>query len=186
MKKNSASAKLVFSANEIAYCEGKTHKYEEHYAARPRKSILKKRWGTGWAEGKIAFNEVEVINDKQGTDSKEPAKPKNSSCGIADWQCKLLLTHIKFGIPRAHHAKTGPRYRARPLIVYRRRALPVTEDFGLRPGCRKRFVCLNYLFAATNEYIPRPNFLHLCESILINKYPSGTFLLSPPNFTPFF
>ena len=56
---------LVFTQNEITYCEMKTYKYE-HYAARfAAKEAFLKAIGTGWRTG-TAFNEIEVYNDEQG------------------------------------------------------------------------------------------------------------------------
>ena len=56
---------LVFSQNEIDYCEMKTYKYE-HYAARfAAKEAFLKAIGTGWRTG-TAFNEIEIYNDGQG------------------------------------------------------------------------------------------------------------------------
>jgi len=56
---------LVFSANEIKYCEAATHKFE-HYAARfAAKEAFFKALGTGWANG-TAFNEIEVVNQSNG------------------------------------------------------------------------------------------------------------------------
>ena len=56
---------LVFSANEIVYCESKTKKYE-HYAARfAAKEAYLKALGTGWTNG-MAFNEVEIGHDENG------------------------------------------------------------------------------------------------------------------------
>src|ERR1700712_1254956 len=56
---------LVFSANEINYCEAATHKYE-HYAARfAAKEAFFKAIGTGWTNG-TAFNEIEIANDEKG------------------------------------------------------------------------------------------------------------------------
>jgi holo-[acyl-carrier protein] synthase len=56
---------LVFSENEIAYCEAKANKYE-HYAARfAAKESFFKALGTGWANG-TAFNEIEIINNQTG------------------------------------------------------------------------------------------------------------------------
>ncbi len=63
--KDSGFRELVFSKNEIDYCEGKTNKYE-HYAARfAAKEAFFKALGTGWLNG-TAFNEVEVIHDEKG------------------------------------------------------------------------------------------------------------------------
>ena len=56
---------LVFSGNEISYCEAATHKYE-HYAARfAAKEAFLKAIGTGWING-TAFNEIEIIQDEKG------------------------------------------------------------------------------------------------------------------------
>ncbi|MEO6316918.1 MAG: holo-ACP synthase [Chitinophagaceae bacterium] len=56
---------LVFSVNEIAYCEAATHKYE-HYAARfAAKEAFFKAIGTGWANG-TAFNEIEIVHGDKG------------------------------------------------------------------------------------------------------------------------
>jgi holo-[acyl-carrier protein] synthase len=56
---------LVFSKNEIAYCEKKTKKFE-HYAARfAAKEAFFKAIGTGWGKD-TAFNEIEITNNKDG------------------------------------------------------------------------------------------------------------------------
>ncbi|MFI5158653.1 MAG: holo-ACP synthase, partial [Sphingobacteriales bacterium] len=63
--KDNGFRELVFSVNEIAYCESKTHKYE-HFAARfAAKEAFFKALGTGWPEG-TAFNEVEIVNNEHG------------------------------------------------------------------------------------------------------------------------
>ena len=57
--------KMIFSENEIDYCELKANKFE-HYAARfAAKEAFFKALGTGWAAG-THFNEVEIINNKDG------------------------------------------------------------------------------------------------------------------------
>ncbi len=59
---------LVFSKNEIAYCESKKHKFE-HYAARfAAKEAFYKAIGTGWKNG-TAFNQIEISNDEKGKPS---------------------------------------------------------------------------------------------------------------------
>jgi holo-[acyl-carrier protein] synthase len=56
---------LVFSQNEIDYCEAKANKYE-HYAARfAAKEAFFKALGTGWKNG-TAFNEIEITNNEVG------------------------------------------------------------------------------------------------------------------------
>jgi holo-[acyl-carrier protein] synthase len=56
---------MVFSKNEIAYCESKANKFE-HYAARfAAKEAFFKAIGTGWKNG-TSFNEVEIFHHDQG------------------------------------------------------------------------------------------------------------------------
>jgi len=65
IEKENGFRELVFSQNEIQYCESKAHKYE-HYAARLAvKEALAKALGTGWLEG-TNINEAEVLNDEKG------------------------------------------------------------------------------------------------------------------------
>jgi len=93
--KDSGFRELVFSANEISYCESKTSKYE-HYAARfAAKEAFFKALGTGWLNG-TAFNEVEIINNDNG-------KPEIVLQGLTYTTVKALgnfnilvsLTHIE-------------------------------------------------------------------------------------------
>ena len=63
--KKSGFRELVFSKNEIEYCELRTNKYE-HYAARfAAKEAFFKAIGTGWRDG-TAFNEIEISNNESG------------------------------------------------------------------------------------------------------------------------
>ncbi|SDC66286.1 holo-ACP synthase [Niabella drilacis] len=65
IQKEQGFRELVFSQEEIGYCEPKAHKYE-HYAARfAAKEAFLKALGTGWADG-TAFNEIQVLGDEQG------------------------------------------------------------------------------------------------------------------------
>ena len=65
MEKKAGFKELVFSADEIIYCEARTFKYE-HYAARfAAKEAFLKAIGTGWRNG-TAFNEIEIYNDEEG------------------------------------------------------------------------------------------------------------------------
>lgn len=86
---------LVFSAEEIAYCEPKAHKYE-HYAARfAAKEAFFKALGTGWAAG-TQYNEIVVTGDDLG-------KPGLSFTGssattlahLNPRQVKISISHIK-------------------------------------------------------------------------------------------
>jgi holo-[acyl-carrier protein] synthase len=59
---------LVFSQNEIEYCEKKKNKFE-HYAVRfAAKEAFYKAIGQGWMNG-TAFNEIEISNDEKGKPS---------------------------------------------------------------------------------------------------------------------
>jgi holo-[acyl-carrier protein] synthase len=63
--KDAGFKELVFSKNEIEYCETKANKFE-HYAARfAAKEAFFKAIGTGWMSG-TAFNEIEIKNDESG------------------------------------------------------------------------------------------------------------------------
>ena len=65
MEEKQGFKELVFSADEIIYCEARTYKYE-HYAARfAAKEAFLKAIGTGWRNG-TAFNEIEIYNDEEG------------------------------------------------------------------------------------------------------------------------
>ncbi len=65
LEKKAGFKELVFSADEIIYCEARAFKYE-HYAARfAAKEAFLKALGTGWRQG-TAFNEIEIYNDGEG------------------------------------------------------------------------------------------------------------------------
>jgi holo-[acyl-carrier protein] synthase len=65
ISKEEGFRELVFTPNEIAYCEAKANKFQ-HYAARfAAKEAFLKAIGTGWISG-IAFNEIEITNDGEG------------------------------------------------------------------------------------------------------------------------
>lgn len=63
--KNNGFKELVFSKNEIDYCEALKNKYE-HFAARfAAKEAFLKALGTGW-QGDTAFNEIEIFKNRDG------------------------------------------------------------------------------------------------------------------------
>ena len=65
ISKESGIREMVFSKNEINYCEAKANKFE-HYAARfAAKEAFFKALGSGWKNG-TAFNEIEITNDETG------------------------------------------------------------------------------------------------------------------------
>ena len=95
IEKDNGFRELVFSANEIAYCESKTHKHE-HYAARfAAKEAFFKALGTGWLNG-TAFNEVEIINNEQGKPEITLLGLTNSTINaLGNFSMTVSLTHIK-------------------------------------------------------------------------------------------
>ena len=95
IEKGDGFRELVFSANEIAYCEGKTHKYE-HYAARfAAKEAFFKALGTGWLNC-TAFNEVEIINNERGKPEIALLGLTNSTINaLGNFSMTVALTHIE-------------------------------------------------------------------------------------------
>ena len=68
ISKEQGFRELVFTTNEINYCETKADKFQ-HYAARfAAKEAFLKALGTGWITG-TAFNEIEITNDENGKPS---------------------------------------------------------------------------------------------------------------------
>ncbi len=56
---------LVFSKDEIMYCESKAFPFQ-HFAARfAAKEAFLKAVGTGWDTG-LSFREIEILNDPKG------------------------------------------------------------------------------------------------------------------------
>ena len=92
IEKEQGFRELVFSKNEIAYCESKTNKYQ-HYAARfAAKEAYLKAIGTGWKNG-TAFNEIEIFHTENG-------KPELQLLGktaftIGSVKIFVSLSHIK-------------------------------------------------------------------------------------------
>ena len=95
LNKGAGFRDLVFSANEIAYCESKPNKFE-HYAARfAAKEAFFKALGTGWLNG-TAFNEVEIVNNELGKPEVVLLGETNvtiSAMGLTN--IMVSLTHIK-------------------------------------------------------------------------------------------
>lgn len=83
---------LVFSKDEITYCESKTNKYE-HYAARfAAKEAFFKAIGTGWKEG-TSFREVEIANNDAG--KPEMMLRGETARTVGDIKILVSLSHIK-------------------------------------------------------------------------------------------
>ena len=65
IEKNERFKHLVFSAEEIQYCEKQANPYQSYAGRFAAKEALFKALGTGW-RGNLAFNEVSVVNDHWG------------------------------------------------------------------------------------------------------------------------
>lgn len=57
---------LVFTPFEISYCEQQTNRAESYAARFAAKEAVLKAFGTGWGNGGINFDEIEVRNDAAG------------------------------------------------------------------------------------------------------------------------
>jgi holo-[acyl-carrier protein] synthase len=93
--RDSGFRELVFSLNEMSYCDSKALRFE-HYAARfAAKEAFLKAIGRGWDSG-LSLNEIEVINDANGRPglhlSGQTAK-ELSSLGIRF--IHVSLSHLK-------------------------------------------------------------------------------------------
>src|SRR5947208_5090148 len=95
IEKENGFKEMIFSVDEISYCESKANKFE-HYAARfAAKEAFFKAIGTGWANG-TAFNEVEVVNDANGKPGINFIGETNVTVGLMQIINILVsLTHIK-------------------------------------------------------------------------------------------
>ena len=92
IEKEKGFRELVFSKNEITYCESKPNKYQ-HYAARfAAKEAFFKALGTGWKNG-TAFKEVEVVNDEKG--KPELLLLGETATTIGFMKIQVSLSHIK-------------------------------------------------------------------------------------------
>jgi holo-[acyl-carrier protein] synthase len=63
--RESGFREMVFSRDEMNYCDSKASRFE-HYAARfAAKEAFLKAVGRGWSGG-LALHEIEVVNDARG------------------------------------------------------------------------------------------------------------------------
>lgn len=95
MGKKAGFRELVFSKDEIEYCEMRVNKYE-HYAARfAAKEAFFKAIGTGWKDG-TAFNEVEITNDENGKPSISfLGKTATTITAMKLGKISVSLSHLK-------------------------------------------------------------------------------------------
>ena len=93
--RESGFRELVFSREEIIYCESKANKYS-HYAARfAAKEAFFKALGTGWIGG-THFNEVQLTNDERGKPSIVLlGETKNTLASLGIINILVSLSHIK-------------------------------------------------------------------------------------------
>jgi holo-[acyl-carrier protein] synthase len=94
--KDSGFRDLVFSRDEIMYCESKAFPFQ-HYAARfAAKEAFLKAIGRGWDTG-LSFHEIEVINQTNG-------RPGLRISGQTEQELKTL--GIRFMHVSLSHLKT--------------------------------------------------------------------------------
>jgi holo-[acyl-carrier protein] synthase len=86
---------LVFSGQEIDYCQKQAFPYE-HYAARfAAKEAFFKALGTGWLNG-TAFNEIVVVHNEKGQPQIQLAA--ETAVTLASWNISRIhvsLSHQK-------------------------------------------------------------------------------------------
>ncbi len=95
IEKDAGFKEIIFSENEIAYCESKANKFE-HYAARfAAKEAFFKAIGTGWIDA-TNFNEVEIVHNANGKPElilNGITKSTLSTLGII--KISVSLSHLK-------------------------------------------------------------------------------------------
>ena len=95
IEKDAGFKEMIFSENEIIYCESKTNKFE-HYAARfAAKEAFFKALGTGWNEG-THFNEVEVMhNENVKPEIKLFGETQTTLATLEIIKISVSLSHLK-------------------------------------------------------------------------------------------
>ena len=95
LNRESGFREMVFSVDEIAYCESKANKFECYAARFAAKEAFFKALGTGWPEG-TNFNEVEIIHDVNG--KPEINLLDKTQKTLAPWGISKILvslSHVK-------------------------------------------------------------------------------------------
>lgn len=86
---------MVFSKEEIDYCESKTHKFEHYVARFAAKEAFFKALGTGWAKG-TAFNEINIFNNELGKpEITLIGETANTLQHLQDSKINISLSHLK-------------------------------------------------------------------------------------------
>src|SRR5262245_45638822 len=94
----------LFTAAEIAYCEGRASRFASYAARFAAKEAAMKALGTGWAEG-VAWQEIEVLNDEAGAPSL-----KLSGCALERFN--------RLGARRAHLSLSHSRDTAIAQVIF--------------------------------------------------------------------
>jgi holo-[acyl-carrier protein] synthase len=66
LAKSTSFRDIVFTPLEIAYCEQQAAPQESYAARFAAKEAFLKALGTGWGNGGVNFNEIEIRNDAAG------------------------------------------------------------------------------------------------------------------------
>src|SRR5690242_4521355 len=85
----------VFTASEIAYCEGRAAKMESYAARFAAKEAAMKALGTGWGDG-VGWHDIEVLRSPTGIPSLQfrgRALERLNELGAT--QAHLSLTHSR-------------------------------------------------------------------------------------------
>ena len=95
IEKDDGFKEMIFSENEIIYCESKTNKFE-HYAARfAAKEAFFKALGTGWNEG-THFNQVEITHNENGKpEIKLSGETQRTLAALEIIKVSVSLSHLK-------------------------------------------------------------------------------------------
>jgi|SRR5450432_673554 len=93
--KDSGFRELVFSKDEINYCDSKANRFE-HYAARfAAKEAFLKAVGRGWDSG-LLLHEIEVINEENGKPRlRISGQTENSLSSLGIHFIHVSLSHVK-------------------------------------------------------------------------------------------
>ena len=85
----------VFTAAEIAYCEGRAEKLESYAARFAAKEAAMKALGTGWGEG-VGWHDIEVRRSPAGIPSLEfHGRARERLNEIGAHRAHLSLTHSR-------------------------------------------------------------------------------------------
>ena len=86
---------LVFSKEEMNYCDSKASRFE-HYAARfAAKEAFLKAVGRGWDSG-LSWNEIEVINEENGKPTMRISGQTQNILASMGIRCiHVSLSHLK-------------------------------------------------------------------------------------------